>query len=50
MSAEDALSKLVQICQDPDIALRPLAKQLQNMGARPDSLCHLMSEVQGEER
>ena len=50
LSCEAALSKLVLICQDSDIALRPLAKQLQNVGAAADSLYQLMGEVQGKER
>ena len=31
MSPEEALSKLVQICRDPDVDLRPLAKKLQSV-------------------
>ena len=50
LSPEGALSKLVQICQDPDIALRPLAKQLQSMSAEQGSPRQLLGEIQGKER
>ena len=50
LSPEAALSKLVQTCQDPDVALRPLAKKLQSMGAREDSPRQLPGEIEGEER
>ena len=46
---EAALSKIVQICQDPDIALRPLAKQLQKLSTGEGSPRQL-GEIQGEER
>ena len=46
---EAALSKLVQICQDPDIALRPLAKQIQSLSTGEDGPRQL-GEIQGEER
>ena len=46
---EAALSKLVQICQDPDIALRPLAKQLQSLSTGEVNPRQL-GEIQGEER
>ena len=50
LSCEVALSKLVMIYQDSDIALRPLAKKLRNVGAGADSLYQLIGEVQGNER
>ena len=50
LSPEGALSKLVQICQDPDIALRPLAKQLQSMSAEQGSPRQLLGAIQSEER
>ena len=50
LSPEAALSKMVEVCQDPDVALRPLAKQLQSLGAREGSPCQLLGEIQGEER
>ena len=49
LSPEAALSKLVQICQDPDVYLRPLAKQLQSLSTGEVSPSQL-GAVQGEER
>ena len=49
LSPEEALSKLVQICQDPDVYLRPLAKQLENLSTGKVSPRQL-GEIQGEER
>ena len=49
MPAEEALSKLVRVCQDPDIALRPLAKQLSEGAAREHSP-QLLTDGQGKER
>ena len=49
LSPEAALSKLVQICQDPDVYLRPLANQLQNLSTGKGSPRQL-GEIQGEER
>ena len=50
LSSEAALSKLVQIFQDPDVALRPLAKQLQSLSAGEGSTRQLPGEIEGEER
>ena len=50
LSPEVALSKLVQTCQDPDVALRPLAKQLQSLSAGEGSPRQLPGEIEGEER
>ena len=49
MSTGEALSKMVQVCQDPDIALRPLAKQLSEATAR-EHRPQLLTDGQGEER
>ena len=46
LSPEVALSKLVQTCQDPNVALRPLAKKLQSLSAGEVSPCQL-GEIQG---
>ena len=50
MSPEAALSKMVQVCQDPDVSLRPLAKQLQSLGAGEGIPCQLLGKILGEER
>ena len=50
LSSEEALSKLVQTCQDPEVALRPLANQLQSTGAGDGSPSQLLGAIQGEER
>ena len=49
MSAEEALSKMVQIFQDPDVALRPLAKQLEE-AAVIERTPHQLGYTRGEER
>ena len=49
LSPEAALSKMVQICQDPDVALRPLAKQLAEAAGRERSTQQL-GYMQGEGR
>ena len=46
LSPEVALSKLVQTCQDPNVALRPLAKKFQSLSAGEVSPCQL-GEIQG---
>ena len=46
---EEALSKMVEVCQDPDVALRPLAKQLEEAAGRECSPQQL-GDTQGEER
>ena len=46
LSPEEALSKLVKVCQDPDVALRPLAKQLGEAAGKQCST----HDTQGEER
>ena len=50
LSPEAALSKMVQVCQDPDVALRPLAKQLQSLSTGECSPCQLLGKIVGEER
>ena len=50
LSSEEALSKLVQTFQDPEVALRPLANQLQSTGAGDGSASQLLGAIQGEER
>ena len=49
MSAGEALSKMVQVCQDPDVDLRPLAKKLSEAAGRECSP-QLLSDGRGEER
>ena len=49
LSPEEALTKLVEVCQDPDVALRPLAKQLKEAAGRECSPQQL-GDTQGEER
>ena len=46
LSSEVALSKLVKVCEDPDVALRPLAKQLGEAAGKQCST----HDTQGEER
>ena len=49
LSPEEARSKMVEVCQDPDVALRPLAKQLLEAAGRECSPQQL-GDTQGEER
>ena len=46
---EEALAKIIEVFQDPDVALRPLAKQLEEAGGRECSRQQL-GDTQGEER
>ena len=49
MSPEEALAKMVEVCRDPDVALRPLAKQVEEAAGREQS-SQVFGDTQGEER
>ena len=49
LSPELALAKMVEVFRDPDVALRPLAKQLEEASGRERSPQQL-DDTHGEER